>query len=565
MIASILQDASVRQDLIVLHKVEASPSTAPSQQVALVTLLIDLDSVGPMDATGSMVTVDDLLAGLLARQSHIKATIFWSGNASGRHTCDPFVEQATMGLIRSYLPKFRAESISYVPVSEPGWQAAVSCVLDGDSVSKSSARMLVCSTNADALYGGVEVCRNVDRFLRDGCDLEIFVPQLFMLRFPGFRSKFNLAMITAVEFLMRSGFVIGPPQSDEHAALQVLRVCGHRSIEPTVAIMWMLQRIACISGLPHLTPRVAEKLFPMFSSLDKDVQTMWIDKANTETFHPHLWKARRQLASCEEDRPVLLQDVITSGLVGPWLMNSRKWWASDVPTSTWSVALEPIRAVIDTLAHRNTAVGIDVPLQLSTLWPRLQRNIDTFSLWKLLRVAVPHRGDASVFHVTAALAADLAAPGVLHPAIFLTFALLVGSMKLYEWEWVALLTCCSISSPAMLAPLFECSREGLLEAMNGLLCVFEHVCKLNEICNAAFFPIVRLNKAADGNCVGAPLPNMDAFRHLLSLSSSSVARHDAHALYAQVRANHGTCCAFASGAATQHLSTYHRVLVASVS
>lgn len=581
MIASLLQDAAVASHLIVHHRLDVpQATTAPTAahvSQSLVHFLIDLDSVVPADASVSMATVDRVLAGLLTRQGYITATIYWSGlSISGdvRRRCSPFAEQMTIGLLRSYQNKFRKDAVCYVPTGEPAGMAAVkdaliSCSSGGRTQhTKNYAKVLVCSSSPDVLYAGVHVCRNVERFLQDGVDLDIFVPERLLSLVPAFHIKANLPHIARAELLMREGnFVMGPPRSDEPVAVALLNSCGGNERPVAVAVLWMLQRIAYTCGLPIMTTAMASRLFPSFALLDHETQLHWIEFVNSS-------------ANCNDKEGLLdcsgesfanqpLHEPVSCGQVGPWFLLPRasnvlrEWWSADMPS--WFDALSPIRDEMGALmnhSHSTLSEKGSSELSLTSLWPRVQRNVDPFLLWKLLAVRVPQQ--TVPFRLTAPLAADLAAPGHLHPAIYLSIALVAGSMHLYEWEWVALLTCCSVPT-ATLNPLFQCSRDGVLEAMKGLLCVYEHVCRLNEICNGALFPVPYLQQAVEGSAVGAPVPPMDTLRHFLSVySSSSVDRDSTHTSYNSVLREHGTCCVFTDASAAPHLPTYHRILRAAI-
>lgn len=588
MLASLLQDVAIRSHLLVHHEalgVQSPPTSTTSTSQSsncLVNLLIDFDSVASSDVT-CLPKVEKVLAGLLARQMYLTATVYWSGTPVGSATGDlylhPTIDQSIVGLIRVYIPKFRKDSISFVMTSEPAYRMAVLDALESPLHNKHST--LVCSTSNEVLHSGAHVCRNIDRFLIDGTALEIFVPERLVSLFPAFQSKSNVRyIIPQVEFLLQRGFTIGTPRSDEPLALQMYRQCEHQlQSDPIASVIWMLQRVSYAAGIPVFTRATAERLFPAFSSLDQPTQEKWLDLTNQDPFTT--LRRKKVLPGGVDDLGVVIGSAIGQCYIGPWCIprgisgggvsERSRWWSKAEVSKSWFDALAPIRSAIDSIiypslsavdeAHDNKSSS----LPPSSIWPTIQRSVDPFALWKMLAIRVPTQSETpSYFRVTAPLAADLAAPNVMHPAMYLTFALLAGSMQLYEWEWVALLTCCCANSVTALNPLFRCSRGGLTLAINGFLSVYEHVCRLNEVCNGAFFPVVHLSKLPQPTdaMVGTPIPSVAMFHHLLTtFSDESINRQQAHEQYAAVVRDHGTCCAFANPSYTAHLSIYHRVLV----
>lgn len=622
MIESLLQDAALRSHLIVQHKLEVSPvnvvasaSSSQPQAAMAANLLIDFDSLVPTDCTvASMLRVERVLAGLVTRQGHVTASLYWSGGQRDavRRTIDstnnkpvyvhPFVGQAVLGLLRAYLPKFRKDFITFIPTLEPAHLVAIHDATEVPHHNKHNT--LVCTTNSEALYSGTQVCRNIDRFLVDGGDVDVFAPQRLISMFPAFSTTANFRLIPAIEFLLQSGFIMGTPRSDEPLALYTYRQCEHRlQSDPIAAVLWMLQRVAYASVIPLITQVTAERLFPGFASLDPSTQEKWLDLANRDSLASY--RNRKMMPAGGVDDIGLLGHGLHLGLIGPWclpvspiaLISARatltgndgsaavvqpfRWWSQRMGSQHIFEALEPVRHAIHAMVGSNHVTQPSMPsgdsgttpvalLPLpSALWPRLQRNIDSFSLWRVLSIRASSRNPGELaprlFSMSASLASDLAAPGVLHPAIYLTFALVAGSMQLYEWEWVALLTCCCATTSTALNPLFRCATEGVKLAVSSFLSVYEHVVHVNEVCNGAFFPVAHLSKLPTDFVVGSPIPPMATFDHLTSVfADDTVGRQEAHERYAAVVRDHGTCCAFANPSTTPHLSIYHRVLVTAV-
>jgi hypothetical protein len=611
MIASLLQDVAIRSHLLVQQRLEIPSTAVSSSQQPLASstcsvtspphvvanLLIDFDSIIPssipaVDPSCTLETVDKFLAGLVARQWYLTATIYWSGTPSSatdrqEQYLHPCIEQTTLGLIRAYLPKFRKDAVALVVTSDAAHLAAMIDAIESPLHNKHNT--LLCSTRSDVLHSGAQVCRNIDRFLIDGTDLEIFVPERLISLCPAFKAKANLRhIIPQAEFLLQRGFKMGTPRSDEPLALHTYQQCEQRlQSDPIAAVLWMLQRISYASEIPILIGSVAGRLFPGIASLDQVTQEKWLDLANQDCLSP---VRKKKLLSSGMEELGVIHTAVQQCCIGPWcapqtltftdigvgFTERLRWWSRMQSTDSWFNALAPMRGVIDSILtpHHSATTevgGVDEVIRpsafsTSSLWPKIQRNVDPFALWKMLAIRVPtQREDGpALFRVAAPLAADLAAPGVLHPAIYLTFALVAGSMQLYEWEWVALLTCCCANATTAISPLFRCSRAGLESAINGFLSVYEHVCRLNEACNGAFFPVVCLPKLPPnaGAMVGTSIPSMVMFRHIMTaFSDEAIDRRQAHEQYAAVVRDHGTCCAFANPSHTPHLSIYHRVLV----